>query len=290
MVSALRASLQSEDPEVRTGALKLLAVGSYPAFKTLDGEILANPADNNLFQHGLEVEEAGMSLQNVRERTTKIRKIGLILRGLDVPEEEYGWLVEAIMGHLFSKHLYNSVQIPPMLTIYKFQANSRSTSDRFTLTPSRYYASLAKGTQSCCGRLLYEKSSQSMQAILPTSRLSSPLRGRRLMIRRTNRLLAAWPLKNLSSVPTRQDCIARQIVSSKLKRLTRPTSRLSMYVSLSLSRPCPIQSVLTSVWVYRSKYMMEGSTWSTTRLKYFHSWRNCRSWLKDTAAKLSPSL
>lgn len=49
-----------------------------------------------------------MSLQNVRERTTKIRKIGLVLRSLDIPDAEYAWLIEAIIRYLFSKPLTSS--------------------------------------------------------------------------------------------------------------------------------------------------------------------------------------
>jgi len=75
--------------------------GKFPALRQLDGDI-ANPDDSNVFSYGLQVEDAGMSLQNVRERTTKIRKIGLVLRGLDIPDNEHAWLIEAIMRYLFS--------------------------------------------------------------------------------------------------------------------------------------------------------------------------------------------
>jgi hypothetical protein len=100
-MTSIASRLQSEDPEVRTGSLRILVTGKYPAFRNLDGEV-ADPEQNNVFGYGLEVEDAGMSLQNVRERTTKIRKIGLVLRSLEIPEAEYGWLVEAIMRYLFS--------------------------------------------------------------------------------------------------------------------------------------------------------------------------------------------
>lgn len=106
IVSSISGRLQSDDPEIRTGALRILVTGKFPALRTLDGQP-ADPEEINVFQHGLQVEDAGMSLHNVRERTTKIRKIGLVLRGLDVPDEEYAWLIEAIIRYLFSKRTKN---------------------------------------------------------------------------------------------------------------------------------------------------------------------------------------
>lgn len=99
--------MQSDDPEIRTGALRILVTGKFPALRTLDGEI-ADSEENNVFACGIQIEEAGMSLQNVRERTTKIRKIGLVLRSLDIPDAEYAWLIEAIIRYLFSKPLVSS--------------------------------------------------------------------------------------------------------------------------------------------------------------------------------------
>jgi len=116
-VSSIAGRLQSEDPEIRTGALRILVTGKFPALRQLDGEI-ANPDDSNVFSYGLQVEDAGMSLQNVRERTTKIRKIGLVLRGLDIPDNEHAWLIEAIMRYLFSALARSLSDMPIKITNY----------------------------------------------------------------------------------------------------------------------------------------------------------------------------
>lgn len=102
IVSSISGRLQSDDPEIRTGALRILVTGKFPALRTVGGEV-ADSDEINVFNYGLQVEDAGMSLQNVRERTTKIRKIGLVLRGLEIHDEEYAWLIEAIIRYLFSK-------------------------------------------------------------------------------------------------------------------------------------------------------------------------------------------
>jgi hypothetical protein len=111
IVSSIAGRLQSEDPEIRTGALRILVTGKFPALRTLDGE-LADPEETNVFQYGLQVEDTGMTLQNVRERTTKIRKIGLVLRGLNIPDDEHAWLIEAVMRYLFSESIISSLGFP----------------------------------------------------------------------------------------------------------------------------------------------------------------------------------
>jgi hypothetical protein len=108
IVSSIAGRLQSDDPEIRTGALRILVTGKFPALRTLDGEI-ADSEENNVFACGIQIEDAGMSLHNVRERTTKIRKIGLVLRSLEIPDAEYAWLIEAIIRYLFSKPMHLSL-------------------------------------------------------------------------------------------------------------------------------------------------------------------------------------
>jgi hypothetical protein len=98
---SLAPQLSSEDHLLRQSALTILAAFDQPKLPPTD------PAANhgsgpNFFCLGLEVEEAGMSLQNVRERTTKIRAIGTASRTVNFTGEEHVWLLETVVKYLIS--------------------------------------------------------------------------------------------------------------------------------------------------------------------------------------------
>lgn len=97
--------LLSEDYALRENSLRILSHLKQTRLPTNDEHV--NSEDVNLFASCLEVEEAGMSLQNVRERTTKIRKIGIVLRPL-VFDEEHMWLLKAVITFLCSEFSLSS--------------------------------------------------------------------------------------------------------------------------------------------------------------------------------------
>jgi hypothetical protein len=93
--------LMSQDSLIRTSTLEILSQAKTYTIPKLEGaEVSAT--DLNLYELCLQVEEAGMSLQNVREKTTKIRKIEIALRGLNLAGEAERPLLNNLMGYLLS--------------------------------------------------------------------------------------------------------------------------------------------------------------------------------------------
>jgi hypothetical protein len=93
----------SQDSLIRTSALEILSQAKTPAIPRLQGAEAA--PEHDLYELCLHVEEAGMSLQNVREKTNKIRKIEIALRGMDLAGESERPLLNNLMGYLMSKLL-----------------------------------------------------------------------------------------------------------------------------------------------------------------------------------------
>lgn len=100
--NALSGLLMSQDSLIRTSALEILSVGKTPTIPRHEG---AETAEHDLYELCLHVEEAGMSLQNVREKTTKIRKIEIALRGLDLSGDAERPMLVNLLGYLMSKYL-----------------------------------------------------------------------------------------------------------------------------------------------------------------------------------------
>lgn len=137
--SNLTTLLISEDSELKASALRILSSLPQPRLNSA-GDDSPHSASVNLFEACLEVEEAGMSLQNVRERTTRIRKVGLLVKAATFSSENI-WLLEAIVSFLCSKSpRFSRVRaLNHMLTAcFLLQVNSRSISDRSTQTQSKH--------------------------------------------------------------------------------------------------------------------------------------------------------
>lgn len=104
---ALSGLLMSQDSLIRTSALEILSAAKTPIIPRHEG---AETTEHDLYELCLHVEEAGMSLQNVREKTTKIRKIEIALRGMDLRGEGERPLLNNLMGYLMSEYIYSSFE------------------------------------------------------------------------------------------------------------------------------------------------------------------------------------
>ncbi len=100
--SLLGSQILSEDSMLREAALNILAAFKQPIFTRSDphNETFESP---NFFKLCIEVEDAGMSLQNVRERSNKIRAIGLAFRLVDSTPADMKWLVRVVVDYLLSQ-------------------------------------------------------------------------------------------------------------------------------------------------------------------------------------------
>lgn len=87
---------------LRRAALNILAAFKQPTFSPSDphNDTFVSP---NFFSLCIEVEDAGMSLQNVRDRSTKIRAIGLAFRLVDSTPSDLKWLLRAVFTYLLSQ-------------------------------------------------------------------------------------------------------------------------------------------------------------------------------------------
>lgn len=94
----------SQDSLIRTSALEILSQAKTHVIPRLPGAEATG--DHDLYELCLQVEQAGMSLQNVREKTTKIRKIEIALRGLDLAGPSERPLLDNLMGYLMSAFKY----------------------------------------------------------------------------------------------------------------------------------------------------------------------------------------
>lgn len=102
--NTLSSLLMSQDSLIRTSALEILSQAkTYTIPKAEGADVSA--AELDLYELCLHVEEAGMTLQNVREKTTKIRKIEIALRGLDLAGADELPLLNNMIGYLLSMYL-----------------------------------------------------------------------------------------------------------------------------------------------------------------------------------------
>jgi hypothetical protein len=97
--------LISQDSLIRTSVLEILSHAKQPIIPKARGSEGASHDEANLYELCLHVEEAGMSLQNVREKTTKIRKVEIALRDLDLRGEEEASLLKNLICYLISMSL-----------------------------------------------------------------------------------------------------------------------------------------------------------------------------------------
>ena len=95
--------LTSQDSLIRTSALEILSQAKTYTIPKVEGTDVS-AEDLDLYEFCLHVEEAGMSLQNVREKTTQIRKIEIALRGLTLAGADELPLLNNLMGYLLSTY------------------------------------------------------------------------------------------------------------------------------------------------------------------------------------------
>ncbi|KAJ9108547.1 hypothetical protein QFC19_002263 [Naganishia cerealis] len=100
---ALSDLLLSQDSLIRTSVLQILSHAKQPAIPKARGSEGTADDQVNLYDLCLQVEEAGMSLQNVREKTTKIRKVEIALRDLDLRGAEEASLLNNLISYLISQ-------------------------------------------------------------------------------------------------------------------------------------------------------------------------------------------
>ncbi|KAJ9115827.1 hypothetical protein QFC22_004968 [Naganishia vaughanmartiniae] len=99
----LSSLLISQDSLIRTSVLEILSYAKQPAVPKTRGSEGASHDEANLYELCLHVEEAGMSLQNVREKTTKIRKVEIALRDLNLRGEEEASSLKNLICYLISQ-------------------------------------------------------------------------------------------------------------------------------------------------------------------------------------------
>jgi hypothetical protein len=97
--------LISQDSLIRTSVLQILSQAKQPAIPKTGVSEGVSQDETNLYKLCLHVEEAGMSLQNVREKTTKIRKIEIALRDLNLRGEGEASLLKNLICYLISTSL-----------------------------------------------------------------------------------------------------------------------------------------------------------------------------------------